>query len=253
MRLDGQKIALTGAAGGMGTLLARRLRAEGAIVTGIDRLPSPECDDALVADLGDSEGLSALSDVLSKRRIDILINLAGLQAFGPFERQEPAALQALYAVNLVAPAVLTRAVLPQMMTRGRGQIVNIGSVMGAVSYPHFAAYSSAKAGLKTLSEALRREIGHDVVAITHIAPRAVKTAFNDGPVNQFLEMAKMKADDPEKVVERIADAIIRRRKDVTIGTAEQVFTRLNGAFPRLVDLGLAGPTKRARAFFPAIP
>jgi short-subunit dehydrogenase len=136
-----------------------------------------------------------------------------------------------------------------MRERGNGQIVNIGSVMGAISYPHFATYSSSKCGLRGLSEALRRELGKSPITITYIAPRAVRTAFNGAEVNHFLEVAGMRADDPALVARRIAKAIIDRRKEVTLGVPERIFTRLNGLCPRLVDAGLEGTTAKARALF----
>ena len=249
MRLDGQSVYLTGAAGGIGSRLAKKLRESGARVTGIDRADCSECDESIAANLGSEETLRELTTELAGRRVDILCNLAGIQYFGPIERQDPANIWINYIVNLVAPAMLIRAVLPQMHARGRGQIVNIGSVMGAVNYPHFATYSSAKAGLRGLSEGLRRELGNNGIAVTYIAPRAVRTGFNDDAVNRFLKMAKMHADDPDIVAARIAKAIVERRKEVTIGTAERVYTRLNGLFPRLIDTGLAGVTAKARSLF----
>lgn len=249
MRLDGQTVVMTGAAGGIGSLLCRELKAAGATLVGVDRVECPDCDESILADLSTQDRLAALAGTLAGRMVDILINLAGMQYFGPFEEQALANIWTGYVVNLIAPASLARSVLPAMQTRGRGQIVNIGSVMGAVNYPHFATYSSSKCGLRGFSEALRRELGKSPIAITHIAPRAVRTGFNDARVDRFLEVAKMQADDPQLVARRIAAAIIARRKDVTIGVAEQFYTKLNGAFPRLVDAGLAGTTAKARALF----
>jgi short-subunit dehydrogenase len=249
MRLEGQRVVLTGAAGGIGTLLAQRLRLQGATIIGVDRVECSACDESIIADLSSQESLRALSERLAARRVDILCNMAGMQYFGPFDWQDPASIQLLYAVNLIAPATLIRAVLPQMRIRGSGQIVNIGSVLGAVNYPHFAAYSSAKAGLRSLSECIRRELGKSPIMVTHIAPRAVRTGFNDALVNRFLAIAGMRADEPADVADRIARAIVERRKDVTIGAAERMYSRLNALFPRLVDIGLEGTTAKARSLF----
>lgn len=250
-RLEGKAVALTGAAGGIGSLVAARMRGEGAHVTGIDRLPCKDCDDHVVADLAEPGDLARLGERLASRRIDILVNLAGLQYFGPFEDQSADAIRTGYLVNLVAPAALIAAVLPAMRARRSGQIVNIGSVMGAVNYPFFAAYSSAKAGLRGLSEGIRREVQADGIAVTYIAPRAVRTAFNNAKVNAFMGATGMKADDPADVADRIVDAIARRRKDVSIGAPERFFTQLNALLPRLVDAGLAGQASKARALFPS--
>lgn len=250
--LEGQKIVLTGAAGGLGSLLVSRLRQRGAHVTGIDRVDCTTCDESIVADLSDPAACALLGDRLAARHVDILANVAGLQYFGPLERQSAGRIVLGYAVNLVAPAVLASAVMPQMMVRGDGQIVNIGSVMGSVPYPYFTAYSSAKAGLKGLSQALRRELKGRGVAVTHIAPRAVRTAFNTDAIERFMALAKMKADNPEMVADRIVAAIEQRKHDVSIGLPERIFSQLNAMIPRLIDHGLAGQIKLARSLFPTI-
>lgn len=249
MRLEGKTVALTGAAGGIGSLLCRELKREGAEIVGLDRVTCPEADASIIADLSTSSSLAEACEDLSTRRVDLLVNLAGMQYFGPFDRQSPEQIWNGYVVNLIAPATLTRSVLPQMQARGDGQIVNIGSVLGAVNYPYFATYSSSKAGLRGFSEALRRELGKSPIAITYIAPRAVRTAFNDATVNRFLEIAKMRPDDPADVARRIAKAIIARRKEVTLGIAEHFYTRLNGLCPRLVDTGLQGTVSKAQMLF----
>lgn len=248
-QLEGRTIVLTGAAGGIGTLLVRRLRHDGGWVIGVDRVHCPDCDETLIADLADPASLNSLCQVLARREVDILINVAGAQYFGEADRQPLDSIRLCYAVNLIAPAALIRAALPSMIGRGAGQIVNIGSVMGAIAYPYFATYSSSKAGLKGLSEALRREVGNRGIDVTHIAPRAVATAFNSSSVNRFLELVKMRADDPSDVAEVIFQAIIRRRKDVSIGAAERFYARLNALAPRLIDRGLAGQAAKARALF----
>jgi short-subunit dehydrogenase len=250
--LEGRKIVLTGAAGGLGTLLVTRLRQRGAHVIGVDRVPCPACDEAMVADLSEPAACALLGDRLAGRQVDILANVAGLQHFGPLEEQGAVRIALGYAVNLVAPAVLASAVIPQMMARGDGQIVNIGSVMGAVPYPYFTAYSSAKAGLKGLSQALRRELKGRGITVTHIAPRAVRTAFNTDAIERFMALAKMKADDPEMVADRIVAAIEQRKHDISIGWPERIFANLNALMPRLIDNGLARQTKLARSLFPTI-
>ena len=250
-RLDGRRVVLTGAAGGIGTLLAQRLRAAGARVVGVDRVASPACDESITADLGSSGGLANVTEALRAKEIHILVNAAGVQYFGPFDQQDRGSIAVGYTVNLVAPAVLISAVLPGMLARGEGQVVNIGSVMGAVSYPYFAAYSSAKAGLKALSEAVRREVGEFGVHVTHISPRAVATAFNSPAVNEFIASTGMTADAPERVADRICAAIIARRKDVVIGAAERFYGRLNAVLPRVVDAGLSGQAAKARRLLQA--
>lgn len=244
-----RQIVVTGAAGGIGSLVAAQLAAAGANVIGVDRADCPNCAETLRTDLSTEAGLADLSADLAGRRVDILVNLAGIQNFGPLAAQSPAGIRLGFAVNLIAPVTLARAVLPQMLERGAGHIVNIGSVMGSIAYPHFAAYSSSKAGLRGFSEALRRELHGLGIAVTHIAPRAARTGFNDSRVARFLAMTKMKVDEPDSVASAIVSAIAGRRKDVVIGAAERFLIAANGLTPRLIDAGLARQTAAARALF----
>ncbi len=245
--VEGKHVVLTGAAGGIGTLLADRLRRAGAHTLGIDRTECAACHESLVTDLAEPAALAQLATDLGRRDVDILINLAGLQYFGPLDKQGPTSIALGYAVNLIAPTILAGAVVPQMIARRNGQIVNIGSVMGAVPYPYFTAYSSAKAGLKALSQALRRELYGRGITVTHIAPRAIATRFNTARIERFMVLSGMKADRPEPVADRIFAAIARGEREVSIGGAERFFAQLNSALPHIVDRGLAGQTIKARA------
>lgn len=247
--LDGKQIVLTGAAGGLGTIIAEQLRARGAMVTGIDRVPAQNVDDFISADLASLEGLQAVSDALGERQVDILVNLAGIQFFGPLQDQSLENLWAGYAVNLIAPAALSRAVLPGMKARGDGQIVNVGSVFGAIPFAHFVSYSSAKAGLKGLSDSLRRELSGTGVAVTHIAPRAVRTALNSAKVLAFAAVTRMTMDPPGYVATRIIEAMAMRRRDVVIGFPESLFVRINALAPRIVDRALVANDRKAAALF----
>lgn len=248
-QLEGKRVAITGAAGGLGAPVARLLAEAGATTIGIDRVECPACDASIVTDLSDDAALAALGERLAADVPDVLVNIAGVMRFGLHEEQPVEALALCYRVNLLVPAVLARAVAAPMRARGSGQIANIGSVLGAVPYPWFAAYSSSKAGLAALSQALRRELSGSGVAVTHINPRAAKTPFNNGEVNRFLEITGMKADEPDWVARRIAEAIITRRETVSIGAMERVYAALNAISPRLIDNGLKSQIRRARAEF----
>ena len=248
-QLEGKRIAVTGAAGGIGSLLCRRLKSEGATIAGIDRLDCPRADETIIADLGSFEGIMALGEKLAGLPIDMLVNLAGIQYFGLLESQTPENLWAGYVINLIAPAMLSRAVVPQMRARGSGRIVNIGSVFGAIPFAHFVSYSSAKAGLKGLSQALRRELAGSGVGVTHIAPRAVRTPLNSEQVLTLAEITKMNMDPPELVANRIATAMIRGDNDVVIGFPESLFVRINAVAPAMVDRALAANDRKAAALF----
>jgi len=250
MSLEGTKIVLTGGAGGIGALVAHELRSLGANVLVVDRLDPPPADVGYIqGDLSTMSGICAVADKVRLAAPDMLINLAGAQYFGPAEDQSSAHVHAGYMVNLLAPVLLTQAVLPVMKRRASGQIVNIGSIFGSINYPHFATYSSAKAGLRGYSEALRRELHGSGIGVTYIAPRAVRTGLNNALVMRFAELAKMHMDEPEAVARRIVRAIHERKADVFIGFPERFFVRVNALLPRLVDAVLSAQTTKARKLF----
>jgi short-subunit dehydrogenase len=249
-RLDGKCVVLTGAAGGIGTLVAQRLRAQGAHVVGVDRVPCPAGNESVTGDLASPQGVAAIAAELAARRVDVLLNLAGVQYFGPFERQDPQSAWLGFAVNLIAPVLLTQAVLPQMRARDAGQIVNIGSVFGAIPFAHFVTYSSAKGGMRAFSDALRRELAGTAVQVTHIAPRAVRTALNSQKVMEFAALTRMNMDAPELVADRITTAVGGNATNIVIGFPENVFVRVNALLPALVDLALKSNDRKAAALFP---
>ena len=93
MSLEGLTVALTGGAGGMGALIARDLIGKGATVVVVDRVDAlPFEAEYIRGDLGTTDGIAAVAEALASRHVDVLVNLAGVQYFGPFEAQDPKAL-----------------------------------------------------------------------------------------------------------------------------------------------------------------
>lgn len=249
MRFEDRRVLLTGGSGAMGRLIARDIRKAGGQVTIVDRVPPEDGGPFTQGDLASTDGLEALAGQIAAESWDILINLAGIQHFGPLEAQSPAHLHATYMVNLVAPARLALAVLPGMKARGRGQIANVGSIFGSINFAHFATYSSSKAGLRALSQALRRELIETGVGVTYVAPRAVRTPLNSEAVNAWARLTRMTMDEPEAIAGAIVRAIRDDRKDVYLGFPEALFVRLNGVAPGLIDGALRANDLKARALF----
>jgi short-subunit dehydrogenase len=240
MNLKGKKIAITGGTGCIGGLLVEFVAQKGATPVIISRSPAPNSKWQYIhGDLSNIDDVTAIGKQLAKIQPDILVNLAGIQYFGSLDEQPSSQIEMLYQINLIAPVLLTQAVLPSMKKRGSGQIVNIGSIFGSIPFAHFVTYSSAKAGLKAFSEALRRELTDTGINVTYIAPRAVKTPINNEKVMQLAKQTKMAMDDPERIVARIAKAIENDAKDVYIGFPESIFVRVNALLPRVVDGALA--------------
>ena len=252
MNLKGKKIAITGGAGGIGSRLAAMAAAKGAIPIIIDRAAAPDVSWPYIqGDLSSADGVVAIQKRLIELQPDILVNLAGIQHFGMLETQAPSQITLMMQVNLIAPVLLTQAVLPAMKKRGSGQIVNIGSIFGSIAFAHFVTYSTTKAGIKAFSESLRREVAGSGITVTHIAPRAVKTPLNNEKILQLAARTKMAMDAPELVAKRMIAAIESDAKDVYIGFPESLFVRVNALLPRMVDGALAKNDRIARKILTA--
>ena len=258
MEIRDKNILLTGAAGGIGRILARRLSERGARLALVDAnqqaleevAAGVENSETIVGDLSTAEGCRAVADKARDMlgQVDILVNLAGLMSFCCFEDEDVAAMERLIQVNLLGAMRLTRHVLPDMLERDAGRIINVGSVFGSIGFAYFTAYSASKFGLRGFSEALRRELHDTRIKVMYLAPRAVKTPLNTGRIMRMGEATKMNMDSPELVAEKILKAVDNDRKEVYIGFPESLFVQINVRFPRLVDKALAAQNRIARTF-----
>ncbi len=252
MDLRSERIVITGAAGGIGTELTRQLAARGARLCLLVRRPE-SLDDlaivdgsplALACDVTQTDQRQMAVETLRRRwgGADVLINLAGVMDFRRFDEQDPEAIARIVDVNLRGPLLLTRALLPGMIDRGHGRIVNVGSMFGSIGFPCFAAYSATKFALRGYSQALRRELAGTGVGVSYVSPRAVKTAFNPPVVHEMASRGIMRMDEPARVAQAIVRAIEKGRKEVYVGFPESLFARINAVLPGLVDRGLAKQT-----------
>lgn len=252
MNISGSNIMLTGATGGIGHAIAQQLAQRGAhlipIGRDINKLAVLEAElkrlgalvTPLAGDLVEGGIPQRLVSAALKRvgRIDILINCAGVQNFGHFSAEKADATTTLLNTNIIAPIALTNAVLPDMLQRGRGKIVNVGSIFGSIGFPLFASYSASKFALRGFSEALRRELAHTGISVNYIAPRFTRTALNRQAVVRMAGELKMNQDEPEVVAHSVIKTIERNSSESYLGWPEKLFVRINSIFPGLVDSSL---------------
>ena len=97
----------------------------------------------------------------------------------------------------------------------------------------------------------RREVEGSHIAVTYIAPRAVKTGLSSATVMEYAKLTSMNMDKPEYTARQIVKAIRARKKDVYIGFPESLFVRVNALMPRIVDAALAKNDRKAKTLFPA--
>ncbi len=255
MDLNHARILLTGATGGLGQALARCLAEKGAdlLLTGRDADRLATCVEdiggiggtgrqtvSLRADLSLPEDIEKTAAAAREFGINVLINNAGVNAFGLYEKQDWRVLEQVMATNLLAPMHLTHALLPWLKDRERAAIVNIGSTFGSLPFPGFTAYSSAKAGLRGFSQALRRELADSGVEVVHVAPRTIATELNSASVNALNHDLGNHADTPRAVARKIVAALRAGRSEKHLGFPERIFAWLNGFAPGLIDRGLKG-------------
>jgi short-subunit dehydrogenase len=256
MDLHNQRILLTGAGGGIGSLLSQQLAARGARLCRLVRSVSPGDSAASLTMEQGGQVLTLACDITRSNQrehtlqtlqqawggVDILINLAGVLDFKPYQDMDPAMLHRMIEVNVEAPMQLVNAVLPGMLERGHGRIVNVGSMFGSIGFPFFAAYSATKFALRGFSQALRRELAGTGVGVTYVSPRAVNTQLNPPIVHQMAAKGMMNMDEPGPVADAIIKAIENESSEAYIGFPESVFARINAVLPGLVDKALAKQT-----------
>lgn len=247
-----KRVVFTGGTGGLGRHVVETLKGEGTEVVVISRRrPAVGLQRVryVQADLSEPAGIAEAAAIVKREEPDLLVNMAGVQYFGPAELQSLDDLQRSYAINLIAPVALCQACLPFMKRRKSGHVVNVGSIIGSIGMANFATYASAKAGLRVFSEALRREVSGTSIAVTYIAPRAVRTAMLSPKIGEYADLTGMNIDAPEGVAEKIMAAIRARRKEVFIGFPERLFVRLNAVLPGLVDAAVARGDRKAKDLF----
>jgi NAD(P)-dependent dehydrogenase (short-subunit alcohol dehydrogenase family) len=141
--------------------------------------------------------------------IDCLVNNAGVLEPGPLARLSPAAIERMIAVNLAGPALVTRALLPGMLRRRRGVVVNVASLLGKVGMADYATYCATKFGVLGLTEALADELSGTGVRVVAVCPGQVNTplAWRTG----VPKTARAGLIQPASVARAIADLVAGRR------------------------------------------
>ncbi|MCU0805313.1 MAG: glucose 1-dehydrogenase [Burkholderiales bacterium] len=218
MSLEGKVAVVTGAASGIGAAIAGKLAESGANVVVADvQADKGEARAAALraaghkaqfmrVDMTDAASIAAFADAVQAQfgTVDVLVNGAGWGTTHPFWEGTPDLWDRIIALNLVGPMRLTKALLPEMIKRGGGKIVNISSDAGRVGSLGETVYSGAKGGLIAFTKSLARETARYSINVNCVCP---------GPTDTPLMAAV-----PEKVTEALKKAIPFRR----LGKPEEV-------------------------------
>jgi len=251
MKARDARIVLTGASGGIGRAAATAFVQAGASVLLVGRGPAQLATQARdlahhcggiaprvawhAADLTHASAITNLAESASSWGANVGVHGAGLPSFGRFESLDVRGVQRVLNTNLLAPMMLTQAMLPHLRTRPRAQVICVGSALGRIGLPGFSVYSASKFGLRGFAEGLRRELSDTSVHIQYLGPRSTRTSFNDLGVETYNRATGTAMDAPELV----AGAILKMLKEETaerfLGFPENLAARLNGLFPSLLD------------------
>ena len=223
---------MTGAAGGLGRYIARALATEGVRLALSGRQAEPLeqlCDELrelgahaeiVLADLSDLDQCAELIEQAQEAigPMDLLVNNAGIEVAAAFPAFADEELAAITQVNLIAPMVLTRHVLPGMLARGRGHIVTMSSIAGRGGNAYNALYATTKAGLVGFMRSLHAELAGTSVSASVVCPGFVA---RDGMYARMQELGvsaplALRAVEPELVARAVVEAITDDRPDVLV-------------------------------------
>ena len=226
--MAGKHVVITGASSGIGAALVAEFVRSGARVTMVARR---EADmralakevggqtQIFVVDLSRMEGALAWIAPAEAQfgPIDVLVHNAGVQLVEPAEEHDPEALQAMLRLNLLVPMALTRAVLPAMLQRGDGTIVDVASVAGLAPTPGMWGYNASKAGLAAASESLRGELRSTGVHVVTVYPGPVDTPMARAGYAAYPESPMLRVlpeGIPSELARRIRSAVDLKRARV---------------------------------------
>jgi NAD(P)-dependent dehydrogenase (short-subunit alcohol dehydrogenase family) len=203
----GKRCFVTGAASGIGRATALRLAAQGAELFLTDRdadgLAQTVADARALGaqvpahramDVSDYDAVAAFAaDIHAKHpSMDVVLNIAGVSAWGTVDRLTHEQWSKMVAINLMGPIHVIETFVPPMVAAGRGgRLVNVSSAAGLVALPWHAAYSASKFGLRGLSEVLRFDLDRYRIGVSVVVPGAVKT-----PLVNTVEIAGVDREDP---------------------------------------------------------
>jgi short-subunit dehydrogenase len=182
MRLEGARVLLTGASGGLGEAIARALADEGArlVLSGrradaLEELARELEAETVICDLGDRAQVQRLAAEVGE--VDVLVANAGIAAPGTLPKLDPADIDRALEVNLRAPIMLARLLSPAMIERGSGQLVFVASFAGKVpSAGESSVYTATKFGLRGFAHVLRAQMRRKGVGVSLVTPGPIREA-----------------------------------------------------------------------------
>ncbi|MEI7026651.1 SDR family NAD(P)-dependent oxidoreductase [Paenibacillus sp. y28] len=251
--IKGLVVVITGASSGIGAEAAVRFAERGAIVVLMARSEQKlrqvaariAGDHAIVpVNVADRDQVEeAMQQVIGRYgRIDVLINGAGFAWFEYFEKAPIDHFEAMMDVNYFGTVRCIKAVLPHMLGRGKGHIVNIASVVGKIGNVKSSAYAASKHAVLGLTNSLRPELRERGVLVSAVNPGPVATPFFDkaDPDGSYVQKVAKYMLTPQQVADAIVSTVMHRRMDVTLPYWANLGAKLFHLFPGLFEKLMGG-------------
>jgi short-subunit dehydrogenase len=251
--LRGKVIVITGA-GGIGSETARAFAEEGCRVAVCDRLEErleSACERleglageilTMVADVSDELQVRDFVEATVERwgRVDVLVNNAGYGLHKPFFKSSVEEIQAQLQTNYMGVVHATKAALEHMVPAGRGQIINVVSVVAKLPVPNSGNYAATKAALDSLSLTLRAELSEFGIVVTTVYPTAVRdTHFFETSGSTVEETwARHFMKDPSEIAAAIVGSARSLRAEVHVGSQTRILPLARALLPPLIRLAL---------------
>lgn len=217
MPLEGNIALVTGAAGGIGEAVCRRLAAAGTKVASLDLVKPGLGDLALACDLSDDAAVVAAAEAVRAAlgNPDIVIHAAATTEFAGTLDSSPAAFLRVYDVNVGGALRLAQAFAPAMRAKGRGAFVFVSSINARMGAPGLAAYAASKGGLETFLKTFALEVAEDGIRVNGIAPASVDTSMLRASFDRAADPAAARAANVLRhplgrlgTVEDVAEAVL---------------------------------------------
>lgn len=244
MNLKNKTVVITGASSGIGRAAALEMARRGAhVVLGARRVEplektAAECRAlgvraiAIATDVTRAEDCAAL--IAAAGEVDVLVNNAGFAVFDAIAEAEPDELRAMMETNYFGSVHCTQAVLPQMLKRGSGTIVNVASIAGIMGYARMGGYCATKFALIGFTESLRDELLGKGVRVALVCPGTTDTEFFVNAERGKMPGASrlILAVSPERVARAVCDAAEDGRYRRILPLFAAMYMRMKEVFPR---------------------
>jgi len=254
MKINGTTWLVTGASAGIGEAIARTAAERDARVIGVARradVLASVMDDIggspVQADLADPSVVAGLIERVEAEHgpIDVLVNNAGYEGMGAFADATADDVRMIHELNLITPIELYRQILPLMLERERGHVVNVSSMASSAGFPGMSMYCSTKAGLSNFHRVVRAEIGDSpvgstIVELGPIPSDMLDRVYEHPPAERgfrrFRRMQLMPEVDRQVVADSVVDAVEQGRRAVRHPKRASMFPWLTSTPQRVVDV-----------------